>query len=661
MLGFFPTPYPDEMLYSVCARYSLLVQYPSKLAINLDLFGVKSYTAFVDLPNRLNYIVKSLPFNHSYTANKLIDDCTLLPFYSPFIPKERVEHLRRDMKESARSNVHKLAGTTSSSIHKPKWLRFCPVCAKKEKELLGECYWHRLHQATGVMVCPSHAVFLESTNVPMHNRLDSEIYVAAEQAILLSAPRLLNLLNSCHRTLLNVTSDVSWLLAQKKLVPGFETLYSCYLKILNEKGLIGARPTIRMKELIDKFINQFPSDALKLLQCNIENKNCNWLVWLVRSLKQKSVNHPLRHLLLIQFLGHTAESFFTRCKLDKSPPQPPKQKPFGKGPWPCLNPACNYFKLPQIQECYVAYNKNSGTPRATFSCNCGFAYLRRGPDLSPKDKFRLHRIKVFGPLWESALRILWRDPSISLHGIILKLGSCYQTIIRQATRLGLKFPRQGPNNTLTHSDQDFQLRLKRSQREKLQKLKQYRKQLLEFVKKNPDIKRSDLSRLLPKIYPWLYRVDKEWMELHLLPIQKRQGPLYEVDWLTRDAQLSEKVCNSALKILAASGCPKRITKQAIFRDIDAVNILTKKKNLNRLPMTAKALAEVIETRVEFASRRLQWAAEYFREKGIIPWPSILALRTKVGLDVWNIPEARAAFDAVFLSLQQMDKHIIDAA
>lgn len=49
MLGFFPTRYPDELLYSLCARYSERVQYPDDRAVNAELFGTKDTYASVDL------------------------------------------------------------------------------------------------------------------------------------------------------------------------------------------------------------------------------------------------------------------------------------------------------------------------------------------------------------------------------------------------------------------------------------------------------------------------------------------------------------------------------------------------------------------------------------------------------------------------------------
>lgn len=68
MIGCFPDPYPEELLYSVCARYSERVKYPNKNGILSELFGRKDTIAVVDLPNGLNHLISQLPPGHRYTT-----------------------------------------------------------------------------------------------------------------------------------------------------------------------------------------------------------------------------------------------------------------------------------------------------------------------------------------------------------------------------------------------------------------------------------------------------------------------------------------------------------------------------------------------------------------------------------------------------------------
>lgn len=68
MLGFFPDPYPDELLYSACARYMDRLKYPNQRTGIQELFGAAQTPAIVDFPNRLDNLIKSLPPFHQYTS-----------------------------------------------------------------------------------------------------------------------------------------------------------------------------------------------------------------------------------------------------------------------------------------------------------------------------------------------------------------------------------------------------------------------------------------------------------------------------------------------------------------------------------------------------------------------------------------------------------------
>ena len=100
MIPHFPTPHPDELLYSLCARYGDRTRYWNKGVISLELFGLKDATATIDLPSRLGYLVKNLPAGHLLLLDRLINEHTLLPFYAPFLDKARVERLRHEMERA---------------------------------------------------------------------------------------------------------------------------------------------------------------------------------------------------------------------------------------------------------------------------------------------------------------------------------------------------------------------------------------------------------------------------------------------------------------------------------------------------------------------------------------------------------------------------------
>lgn len=179
---------------------------------------------------------------------------------------------------------------------------------------------------------------------------------------------------------------------------------------------------------------------------------------------------------------------------------------------------------------------------------------------------------------------------------------------------------------------------------------------------HPTATRKELKRTIgSNIYSFLFKFDQEWLKAHQPPLFKRAGSARQVDWESRDINLAHMVRDSASRLRSVSTRPIRVTRQVIGRDIDAMTSLSDKHALSKLPQTAKALEEVVETRVEFAIRRIHWAADCFRQKNILPALSTLGLRSGVNHSIWYVPEVKAAFEAALLSLRQSTPIKVTAA
>jgi hypothetical protein len=61
MIPCVPDPFPDELLYSIWARYSDRVQYPEKVSILNELFGRGVLYPSIDMPCYLKHFVDNLP------------------------------------------------------------------------------------------------------------------------------------------------------------------------------------------------------------------------------------------------------------------------------------------------------------------------------------------------------------------------------------------------------------------------------------------------------------------------------------------------------------------------------------------------------------------------------------------------------------------------
>src|SRR5687767_15049249 len=141
MLGYFPELGEDELLYSVLARLVDYTRYPSASAVIHQIFGTALPKAVVDLPGQLSALVNALP-DHGFTISNLIDRHTLLPYYAPFLPRDRYDSMRTGMANGRRPGVHLSLGTVASGIKRPTFLRYCPLCVLQDRKALGEAYWH---------------------------------------------------------------------------------------------------------------------------------------------------------------------------------------------------------------------------------------------------------------------------------------------------------------------------------------------------------------------------------------------------------------------------------------------------------------------------------------------------------------------------------------
>lgn len=84
MLGFFPAPYPDELLYSTLARYYAWSANVSPKVALQELFGRTTVVATFNLPSHIESLVQNLPFGSKHTVEGLIRQHTLYPLYAPF-------------------------------------------------------------------------------------------------------------------------------------------------------------------------------------------------------------------------------------------------------------------------------------------------------------------------------------------------------------------------------------------------------------------------------------------------------------------------------------------------------------------------------------------------------------------------------------------------
>jgi hypothetical protein len=119
-----------------------------------------------------------------------------------------------------------------------------------------------------------------------------------------------------------------------------------------------------------------------------------------------------------------------------------------------------------------------------------------------------------------------------------------------------------------------------------------------------------------------------------------------VDWESRDTELAESIKLVAANLYSKVGKPTQITTAAIARALI-------QKHLDKLPLTAKILADLVETRETFAVRRIQWVVECYRQEGICPQRWQLVRRAGLRPEVELLPSVQNAINEALDVLKQI--------
>lgn len=153
----FPTPLPDESLYSIFCRYHVRSCNALDVTTIKQLFdGCRSLQTSIlsprPLKNARNWIDTTPGFNRS----SLMLDHTAYPFFRTFIP-----HMNPSFTSYSADRFFLSLYLNCSTASKR--IRYCPKCAKAQWEAFGTSYWQILPQINGYEICPVHLVPIQET------------------------------------------------------------------------------------------------------------------------------------------------------------------------------------------------------------------------------------------------------------------------------------------------------------------------------------------------------------------------------------------------------------------------------------------------------------------------------------------------------------------
>jgi hypothetical protein len=479
------------------------------------------------------------------------------------------------------------AGLMADGLEAPSHWRYCPICSAEDRGIYGELYWHRIHQATGVLTCPVHNVFLEDSRAKrIGNRTRHQLLSANSSIdVNLPAPRAIP---ESHKILGEISRDLSWLLTNAPHVVTLEEIRKGYRLLLRQKELTHENGRLRADALLSCFTSVYGPDLLQMLGVPLTSAKENWLLRMFH--KANRSYPPLRHVLLMHFLGCRAEQFF-EILADPSPRLLTK-------------PSAN-------------------------------------TTVTPRKLMVTHQAD-----WEERLQCYWKDPSLSLRQMARLLEVDPLTVKRHATRLGLSFPRSGNKSAPLVPEKKLKAEVNQNAVQAL--VSKHRQAWMDVMSQNPGMGTKGLRKRIGSVYTWLYRHDRVWLKEYRPP-RARTGPHYKVDWGKRDEEIAGLIPDTANQILEEPGKPIQITSSEISRRLGKRALIH--KHVEKLPKTKAALSRCVESRIAYGIRRIDWAKKCFANEKVKPDMWEIVRRSGTGR-LKQCPDVIRALQTALLELSE---------
>ncbi|EZP52708.1 hypothetical protein BW41_02471 [Sphingomonas sp. RIT328] len=495
---------------------------PSNAAAGVDVFGTRMTVAAPDLPGHLPEVAAAL----GLPVDCLIEGHTLLPYYLAFQSSDVRRRAIDVMRRGDATRVHHWLGLTAFRVDAPKVLRFCPACHVDEMDRLGERLWLRAHQLPGSVVCHVHGEVLRSSRVFPRQLRRNQFMRATDESC--PVPPVARIRPSALPVLLDIAKRQAALCCEPRQPRSATDWMPLYRRRLAEAGLMRSRHKVDQRRLADALSDHFGASAAYLPQACRQLGAGGWQEELVRT--HRRAIHPLLHVMMESFLDVAA----------------PVTDPFGRGPWPCLNPLSEHNGDHRIRE--MDRYRNRDAVVGVFACDCGHSYTR---GISPEGVLLPPRLRSAGPLLDKALHRLVR-PGAPLRETARRVGMDPKTMIRHALSLGLAIPWTT---------------------------------------------RSSGRAIAPSIRAELPD------DGHMPKPKVRSVRKARVDWQSMDIDVAAKL-RGAARLIAAELPPRRVTLAELERRVASVGWIAKRRG--KLPSCASTVVDVAEGLDDFQRRRARY-------------------------------------------------------
>lgn len=302
MLSFFPTPYPDELWYSVLCRYHIRSGNSKKATTFKELLDKKNHAAIGNFyPNNSIYDVHNQLPKDVFSIRNIVLDHTLFQYFTRIYTYNKKNEMLNKI-ENGMSETPTHIWKASKSMPE---IKYCPICKEEDEREYGESYWHLEHQLPLVYTCRKHSCELISYKLARRNWLNETFILPGD---IKDGGKIEEELcpKKCKEELARTIYDYQYLPLEVGQTHGHNNLF---IELINQGYGIGTRDvnvTINSAKIYKDLCKHFGEPFIQKIfgehiQSAIFHRIKNW-----------KLMSPDRYAVLAVFLGQSASITFSK-------------------------------------------------------------------------------------------------------------------------------------------------------------------------------------------------------------------------------------------------------------------------------------------------------------------------------------------------------------
>lgn len=559
---------PGETLFSLVSRHHQFRGHTLAAHTCEQFFAHPRAGSQHDLPSRLSHFVDRTGGCFG-EVDEIATEHTLLAYYVAFLSADELADVTACMAGDSVAHLKLRLGILTSRFRANHPLKACEACIAADRADFGWAYWHLDHQYPGVWVCQKHGQLLRESLLKSTGVERFQWHLPAIESfrhwpagVLSTMQRELGAMQSLSEQVVQLVSQVS--------DRGIDAsrLHEVYREELERRSWLTTGGSLRMPEIAASYLEHVKHlrvlPEFEALPETLEEATTQ----LGRMLRPpRSGTHPLRHLVLINWLFGTAESF---RRAYQSVLVPSATRPLG--PFLHEEHPAQDLKDPRhgqlvglltgqklsMRVAAKTLGIDVGTAMA-WAAQAGLAVSRR-----PKKLLGERRQQVIAQLRKGA------DKDVVASSAEVSVVTITKLLLSE---VGLRAAWQQARHQNART----------SARNAWEKL----------VRTHRGLGVKFLRSLDPASYAWLYRNDRAWLDAHK---PERQVPaiapgLPRVKWDVRDDALSGEVARAALDLKQRAG-NRGIKLWQIYQAVPELK--AKLAVLDRLPLTRRAIEVALQ-------------------------------------------------------------------